>query len=257
MARALLLSVKKLRHFSPQNYRIVTFSTSYSLSNSSTIKLGILNNFNFSFKCFYLLSIVVWLNAAYTRDPGELFFNENVQILLQRLTGCDLDRVFRKRKLGTRLEAPKYELLTEDEVNKLMDETKLIAKQRLKMPPLIKEREPIHKVISKNPELQEFDHCKYLFTDISQGISDRVSFFLFSFPFLRSFNVWKIIPFFQNRVIVARDPDGVLREASWEERQKMCQVYFSAVGREIQVPKMFENQYLEVYINWYSFINVT
>jgi len=55
--------------------------------------------------------------------------------------------------------------------------------------------------------------------------------------------------FFQNRVIVARDPDGVLREASWEERQKMCQVYFPAVGREIQVPKMFENQYLEVYFN--------
>jgi len=41
-SRALLLSVKKLRHFSPQTSRIVTFSTSYTLSNSPTYKLGIL-----------------------------------------------------------------------------------------------------------------------------------------------------------------------------------------------------------------------
>ena len=45
---------------------------------------------------------------------------------------------------------------------------------------------------------------------------------------------------------MARDPDGILREASWEERQKMCQVYFPAFGREIHVPKMFEDQHLDV-----------
>lgn len=181
----------------PQHSRIVSFSTSCNLLNSSTYK------------------------TAYTRDPGEVFFKEDVQILLQRLTGCDFDKVFRKRKLGTKLQTPTYELLTEDEVDKLMEETRLKAKERLKMPPLLQEREPIKKVLARNPELQGFDNCTYLFTDISQGISDR------------------------NRVIVARDPDGILREASWEERQKMCQVYFPAFGREIHVPKMFEDQHLD------------
>ena len=107
-----------------------------------------------------------------------MFFKEDVQILLQRLTGCDFDKVFRKRKLGTKLQTPTYELLTEDEVDKLMEETRLKAKERLKMPPLLQEREPIKKVLARNPELQGFDNCTYLFTDISQGISDRVSFIL-------------------------------------------------------------------------------
>ena len=127
--------------------------------------------------CFSLFLLCL-LNVAYTRDPGEVFFKEDVQILLERLTGCDFDKVFRKRKLGTKLQTPTYELLTEDEVNKLMEETRLKAKYRLKMPPLLKEREPIKKVLARNPELQGFDNCTYLFTDISQGISDRVSFFL-------------------------------------------------------------------------------
>lgn len=74
--------------------------------------------------------------------------------------------------------------------------------------------------------------------------------FVFFFTII-NFQIYLKHIFFQNRAIVARDCDGVLREASWEERQKMCQVYFPAVGREVQIPKMFENQYLEVYKNYY------
>lgn len=43
------------------------------------------------------------------------------------------------------------------------------------MPPVLKEREPIHEVLSQDPGVKGYDTCKYVFTDITFGISDRVS----------------------------------------------------------------------------------
>nr|CAG4648809.1 EOG090X0AW0 [Polyphemus pediculus] len=83
------------------------------------------------------------------------------------------------------------------------------------MPPLLQAREPINKILASNPEIQGYDDATYVFTDISYGLSNRA------------------------RKIVARDPDGVLREASWEEREKMCQIYFPAPGKKLDMPKMF------------------
>lgn len=104
-----------------------------------------------------------------------MFFKENVLTLLDRLTGRDYDKVFKNRKLGHKLEPPKYELLTQAEVDHVMAEMEAKLKKKLQMPPLLKEREPVTKILSKNPELQGFDNCKYVFINISQGISDRVS----------------------------------------------------------------------------------
>ena len=103
------------------------------------------------------------------------FFKENVQTLLDRLTGRNYDKVFHNRKLGERLEPPKYELLTQSELDQMMAETEFKLKKKLQMPPLLKEREPVTKILSKNPELQGFDSVKYVFIDISQGVTDRVS----------------------------------------------------------------------------------
>nr|CAG4649577.1 EOG090X0AW0 [Scapholeberis mucronata] len=160
-------------------------------------------------------------NPGYTRDPGEVFFREDVQTLLNRLTGRDYEKVFRNRKLGERLEPPKYELLTQEELDNLMAETEVKLQRKLQMPPLLKEREPVNKILAKNPELQGFDKSKYVFIDISLGVSNR------------------------NREVVVRDPNGDLREASWEERHKMCQIYFPAPGRQIRTPKMFEDEHLQ------------
>ncbi len=104
-----------------------------------------------------------------------MFFKENVQSLLDRLTGRDYDKVFQNRKLGERLEPPKYELLTQTELDKVVAEMEIKLKRKLQMPPLLKEREPVTKIMSKNPELQGFDSAKYVFIDISQGVADRVS----------------------------------------------------------------------------------
>lgn len=51
---------------------------------------------------------------------------------------------------------------------------------------------------------------------------------------------------FQERTIVVREPNGVLRTANKFEKHRMTQIFFPLPGREMHTPKMFEPLYLEV-----------
>ena len=53
----------------------------------------------------------------------------------------------------------------------------------------------------------------------------------------------------QNRAVVIREPDGTLRTANPDERQRILQVYFPEKGKLHNMPKMFEAEHLEVYIS--------
>ena len=94
-----------------------------------------------------------------------------------RITGRDYDKIFKSRKLGQKLEPPKYELLTDEEISQLRAEIELKSQQKLKMPPLLQQREDIENVLAVNPEIQGFDTSKYIFTDITFGLTDRVRLF--------------------------------------------------------------------------------
>jgi hypothetical protein len=45
---------------------------------------------------------------------------------------------------------------------------------------------------------------------------------------------------------VVREPNGTLRNANYDEREKMLQVYYSKPGKSIYVPHMFSSLQLEV-----------
>jgi len=45
------------------------------------------------------------------------------------------------------------------------------------------------------------------------------------------------------------EPDGVLRKASWEERDRLLQVYFPKEGRKIMEPNLFKEQNLKMMFN--------
>lgn len=45
---------------------------------------------------------------------------------------------------------------------------------------------------------------------------------------------------------MARDVDGTLRTATLDEKRRMRQIYFPIAGRELMMPKMFEEEHLEV-----------
>lgn len=51
---------------------------------------------------------------------------------------------------------------------------------------------------------------------------------------------------FQERFIVVRETNGTLRKATWEERDRMIQVYFPKEGRKIIPPVLFKEENLMV-----------
>lgn len=58
----------------------------------------------------------------------------------------------------------------------------------------------------------------------------------------RCFSVFTL----KERFIVVREPDGTLRKATWEERDRLVQVYFPKPGRRLVPPLMFREENLKV-----------
>ncbi|XP_011307836.1 28S ribosomal protein S22, mitochondrial [Fopius arisanus] len=158
-------------------------------------------------------------------DPAPLFFNEQIQKILKTLTRPDPKKVFRSRKDGHKMKDPRYKFMTDEELQAALRKAQKKLEGRLQMPPVVKEREPITEVLSKDPALQGFDESKYVFTDITYGVTDA------------------------NRLIVVRDPDGKLRKADWDERFRMNHIYFPIEGREMFTPKMFQDEHLQEILN--------
>lgn len=55
-----------------------------------------------------------------------------------------------------------------------------------------------------------------------------------------------VIFFVQERFIVVRETDGTLRKATWEERDRLLQVYFPKDGRKLTAPLIFKEENLKV-----------
>lgn len=82
-------------------------------------------------------------------------------------------------------------------------------------------RQEINEVLSVDPALTGYDTAKFVFTDITHGISNR------------------------DRLIVIRDTEGNLVKADWDTRQRMNQIYFPQHGRELKTPRMFSDEHLK------------
>ncbi|XP_049949635.1 28S ribosomal protein S22, mitochondrial [Schistocerca serialis cubense] len=155
------------------------------------------------------------------RDPAPFFFNKDVQNLLKKLTRVDLHKVFRARKEGKDLKEPEYKFMSTEEVNKAVEEAWQRAEERLQMPPFLLPTPDVRREICKDPELQGYCDSKFLFTDITFGVCN------------------------EDRLIVARDPDGALRHADRDERFRCSQIYFPLPGRKLRTPHMFEEEHLK------------
>jgi small subunit ribosomal protein S22 len=49
---------------------------------------------------------------------------------------------------------------------------------------------------------------------------------------------------------VVREPNGILRQANWHERDKMNQIYFPVKGRKLHMPPLFLSENLQVDKFW-------
>lgn len=156
-----------------------------------------------------------------TQDTGKPQFTDPaVQDILTRITGLDLQKVFRPIK--QELKPPAYKLMTDEQLEQAVEFATEQAKKLLEMPPVLPERKPISDVLSEDKILDGMDTAKHVFTDITYNIPHR------------------------ERFIVVREPNGVLRKATWEERDRLIQVYFPKDGRKLTPHLIFKEENLKM-----------
>ncbi|KAJ0063664.1 hypothetical protein NL108_004785, partial [Boleophthalmus pectinirostris] len=156
----------------------------------------------------------------HSHNAKPQFTDPVVQDILSRITGLDLEKVFRPIKQELKL--PEYKLMTDEQLNQAMKHATEQAKKLLKMPPVLPERKPIDDVLAEDPILDGMDTAKYVFTDITYNIPHR------------------------ERFIVVREPNGTLRKATWEERDRLVQVYFPREGRKLTPHHIFKDENLKM-----------
>ncbi|XP_007534137.1 small ribosomal subunit protein mS22-like [Erinaceus europaeus] len=147
------------------------------------------------------------------------FMDEEVQNILIKITGLNLQKVFKPAL--QQLKPPKYKLMTHVQLEEATRRAIEAAKVRLKMPPVLEERTPINDVLAEDKILERTETAKYVFTDISYSLPHR------------------------ERFIVVREPSGTLRKATWEERDLMIQINFPKEGRRILTPVIFREENLK------------
>uniref|UniRef100_UPI0037E800D3 small ribosomal subunit protein mS22 n=1 Tax=Semicossyphus pulcher TaxID=241346 RepID=UPI0037E800D3 len=159
-------------------------------------------------------------DKALSDSAKPQFTDPAVQDILSRITGLDLQKVFRPIK--QELKPPTYKLMTDEQLNQATELAAEQAKKLLKMPPVLQERKPINDVLSVDKILDGMDTAKIVFTDITYSIPHR------------------------ERFIVVREPDGTLRKATWEERDRLIHVYFPREGRKLTAPLIFKEENLKM-----------
>jgi len=183
--------------------------------------------------CFLQTSRLNSTDASDGRpDKASLFFHPEVQSRLHRLTGMDYSKVFRVSKLGKRIGAPSYSFLTQSELEKLQNKAKERAAVKLQMPPVLEPRSDETEVLEVDTAIQGWDAAPIVFTDITFGVHDR------------------------DRIIVVREPDGTLRHAKPEQRDRLNQIYFPHEGRKVVTPAMFKEQNLEPLLKEKKYLHI-
>ncbi|KAK2556394.1 28S ribosomal protein S22, partial [Acropora cervicornis] len=102
------------------------------------------------------------------------FDSREVASILKKITGRNLNKIFsaRKQEVGV----PSYKLMTDAEFMKAQEEVERKAEHLLEMPPVMEERQEIHEVLEQNDELACYSESRYVFTDISTSVCDRIMF---------------------------------------------------------------------------------
>lgn len=111
--------------------------------------------------------------------------------------------------------------MSEEQLAEARQEAETKAQEMLQMPPALRVRSTETKILMEDPALKGLETSRLVFTDITFGVKNS------------------------ERLVVVREPDGTLREADWDLKDRMNQVYFPNVGRQIKTPQMFEESLLK------------
>ncbi|VDK40409.1 unnamed protein product, partial [Anisakis simplex] len=95
------------------------------------------------------------------------------------------------------------------------------GKHFLQFVPLKEPRSETFTVLAEDKEIADFDQSKFVFTDVTFDATD------------------------QDRTVVVREPDGVLRTALPEEHDRMNRIYYEQPNRPVFEPPLFSYPHLQ------------
>ncbi|KAF8562058.1 hypothetical protein P879_04536 [Paragonimus westermani] len=154
----------------------------------------------------------------------DLFADPRIHNLLRLITYNNPTVVHKPR--FKKLLRNNIQMLSDKELKTIQQLSLTFTNQRLQMPPVLAERVETTVgggIVSRDPKLQGLlpGNYKLVFTDISPDRNAR------------------------DRLIIVREPDGVLRHATTSERNRMNTIYFPLPGRQLRIPMMFQGRYLQ------------
>ncbi|XP_065221969.1 small ribosomal subunit protein mS22 [Planococcus citri] len=159
--------------------------------------------------------------AAIDEKSSKVFFSRPAQTLMKKITGLDLEKVNQFRTLPGPLKDPLYKFMTTEMLEKCQKDAIKKSLAKLQMPPLIPINETETEILEYTPEIVGLSKSKFVFTDITYNVTDR------------------------KRLVVVREPNGILRKANSFEKHRMNQLFFPKPGREYKHPRMFQKENLE------------
>jgi len=181
--------------------------------------LHALNRISYCTKAKVPPDVLISRANEFRGERYTVFESEEVQTILKRMTGVNIDKIYKSRK--EELSNPKYLVLNDEQLRKENEKILLDAERRLTMPPIRGLRKKLNVVITQDEELIQGDEdgASYIFTDISPKKDPRA-------------------------ILVRENSTGTLREANWDERDRMQFIYWPREGQTYEIAPMLLDENL-------------
>lgn len=159
------------------------------------------------------------VTLEYDQDPQLMFTDSETQKILKSITQIQIDKVFRRAAVSDN--SVEYRFMTTEQLEKEFMQTVEKAKKKLQMPPVVKVKEDVQKILSEDKALSGFSDTSFVIADISYGLRQT------------------------ERKVIVRQTDGTLKYAPMDVAKRIKQLYVPLNGRKIRTPKMFDDEELQ------------
>ncbi|KAL5971622.1 28S ribosomal protein S22 mitochondrial [Taenia solium] len=172
-----------------------------------------------------LLKFINSIKGDAVPDLQSQFLTPRIHNLLHNLVPVSQPTKIHESRFKVE-KAHDIKLLSDMELQSVMQYSEMLTSQKLQMPPVMNERLPDdheNSIISRNPELCGIlpANQKLAFVDIGLDSSRR------------------------RRLMLIREADGTLRHAHSSERDRLNQIFFPLPGRRLRTPSLFRDANLE------------
>lgn len=170
------------------------------------------------------------VQSANKQNIGRVFFNDEVQKMLKEITRYDDKHIFR-RHTGETIKKPQMMFMTDEALAMAKQQAYENAKAEMQMPPVLEPNTEEPKILAHDEAITGYTKNRVVFVDITTRASHR------------------------NRFMTIREPNGLLRYPTLEERSRYTHMFYPGQG-QIDIPKMFSGEHLEALLKRKEYVYV-